>query len=213
MLSNHYEDKDKHLEQYRKQNTEQSRQMTNDSGAKQSNDERTLKAGRRGPLVMHDTHFYRKQSHFNRERIPEKVVHARGFGVYGEFETYKSLSHITVADFLQKPGKVTDTFVRFSNFIGSKGSKDRAVNVRRFAMKFYTREVNYEMLELHFPAFLVQHATKFADMVHSIKPEPQTETPQATGAHDTFWDYIANNQETAHMIMWLMSMRGRPRSW
>lgn len=213
MLSNHYEDKDKQLEQYRKQNTEQSRQMTNDSGAKQSNDERTLKAGRRGPLVMHDTHFYRKQSHFNRERIPEKVVHARGFGVYGEFETYKSLSHITVADFLQKPGKVTDTFVRFSNFVGSKGSKDTAVDVRGFATKFYTEEGNYDMLGLQFPAFLVQDATKFADMVHSIKPEPQTETPQATGAHDTFWDYIANNQETAHMIMWLMSMRGRPRSW
>src|SRR5699024_12650404 len=96
--------------QYRKQNTEQRRQITNDSGTKQFNDERSLKAGKRGPTVLHDTHFYRKQSHFNRERIPEKVVHARGFGVYGEFETYKSLSHLTTADFLQESGKKTDTF-------------------------------------------------------------------------------------------------------
>src|SRR5699024_12638495 len=126
MMSNHYKDKDEQLGKYRKQNTEQSRQMTNDSGTKQSNDERSLKAGKRGPTVLHDTHFYRTQSHFNRERIPEKVVHARGFGVYGEFKTYKSLSHLTTADFLQESGKKTDTFVVLSNFVGRKGSKDTA---------------------------------------------------------------------------------------
>lgn len=213
MLDNRKTDKDNQLEKYRKQNTNSNQKMTDDTGIKQSNDEWSLKAGQRGPTLLHDAHFYRKQSHFNRERIPEKVVHARGFGLYGEFESYKSMANVTKADFLQEPGKKTPVFVRFSNFVGSRGSKDTAIDVRGFATKFYTDEGNYDMLGLQFPVFLVADAVKFADMVHSIKPDPQKDTPQAAAAHDSFWDYVANNQETAHMVMWLMSMRGRPRSW
>ena len=203
--------KDEQLVNFREQNT--NKPMTNDGGVKISNDEWSLKAGKRGPTLLQDAHFHKKQSHFNRERIPEKVVHARGFGLYGEFELYKSMKDVTKAAFLQDPGKKTPVFVRFSNFVGSKGSKDTAVDVRGFATKFYTEEGNYDMLGLQFPVFLVADAMKFADMVHSIKPNPKTDTPQATSAHDNFWDYVANNQETAHMVMWLMSMRGRPRSW
>src|SRR5699024_6409083 len=203
--------KDEQLVNFREQNT--NKPMTNDGGVKISNDEWSLKAGKRGPTLLQDAHIHKKQSHFTRERIPEKVVHARGFGLYGEFELYKSMKEITKAACLQDPGKKTPVFVRFSNFVGSKGSKDTAVDVRGFATKFYTEEGNYDMLGLQFPVFLVADAMKFADMVHSIKPNPITDTPQAAAAHDTFWDYVASNQETAHMVMWLMSMRGRPRSW
>ncbi|GAA0428241.1 catalase [Lentibacillus halophilus] len=209
----HHNPKDEQLEQYREHNTGPGKKLTSDAGLKISNDDRSLKAGRRGPTLFQDFRFYKKQSHFSRERIPEKVVHARGFGVYGDFELYKSMRHVTTAEFLQDPGCKTPVFVRFSNFIGSKGSKDTAIDVRGFATKFYTTEGNYDNLALQFPVFLVADAMKFADMVHAIKPNPVTDVPQAAAAHDNFWDYVANNQETAHMIMWLMSMRGRPRSW
>ncbi len=141
------------------------------------------------------------------------MVHARGFGLYGEFELYKSMKEYTVAAFLQEPGTVTPVFTRFSNFIGSKGSKDTAVDIRGFAVKFYTQEGNYDMLSLQFPVFILADAMKFMDMVHAVKPNPVTDVPQATVAHDNFWDYVASNQESAHMVMWLMSLRGRPRSW
>src|SRR5699024_2439356 len=158
-------------------------------------------------------HFYKKQTHFNRERIPEKVVHARGFTLYGDFEAYQSMSHVTRAHFLQKAGRKTPVFTRFSTFQGSKGSKDTAVDIRGFAVKFYTGEGNYDLLSLQFPVFIVSDAMKFMDVVHAAKPNPATDIPQATTAHDNFWDYVANNQESAHMVMWLMSLRGRPRSW
>ena len=203
--------KTKQLDAHRKENT--GKPLTSDTGFKVSDDEQTLRAGRRGPTLLADTHFYRKQSHFSRERIPEKVVHARGFGVHGEFVLHKSLSHVTRAHFLQDPGTKTPVFVRFSNFIGSKGSKDTAVDVRGFATKFYTQEGNYDSLALSFAVFVIKDAMKFVDFVHSIKPDPVTDVPQAAAAHDRLWDYVANNQESAHMIMWLMSMRGRPRSW
>jgi len=199
------------LDDHRKKNTGQP--LTSDTGAKISNDQQSLRAGRRGPTLLQDTHFYRKQSRFNRERIPEKVVHARGFGVHGEFELQKSMRHVTKADFLQEPGTKTPVFVRFSNFIGSKGSKDTAVDVRGFATKFYTQSGNYDSLALSFGVFIIKDAMKFADLTHAIKPNPITDVPQAAAAHDSFWDYVANNQESAHMVMWLMSMRGRPRSW
>src|SRR5699024_4105403 len=138
--------KNKQLKQYRERNTGPGKKMNSDSGFKVSNDERTLKAGRRGPLLFQDFHFYRKQSRFNRERIPEKVVHARGFGLYGEFELYKSMKKYTTANFLQEPGTKTPVFTRFSNFIGSKGSKDTAIDIRGFATKFYTKEGNYDNL-------------------------------------------------------------------
>ena len=185
--------------------------MTSDTGFKISNDRWSLRAGKRGPLLSQDIHFYRKQSRFNRERIPEKVVHARGFGVYGDFELTKSMKEYTVADFLQEPGTVTPVFNRFSNFIGNKGSKDTAVDIRGFATKFYTKEGNYDMLALQFPIFILSDAIKFMDVTHAVKPNQKNHIPQATVAHDRFWDYVANNQESAHMVMWLMSQRGRPR--
>ena len=203
--------KTEQLDKHKHENT--GKKLTSDSGKKISNDEQSLRAGRRGPTLLQDTHFYRKQSHFNRERIPEKVVHARGFGVHGEFELQKSLSHVTRADFLQEKGTKTPVFVRFSNFIGSKGSKDTAIDVRGFATKFYTKEGNYDSLALSFAVFIIKDAMKFADLTHAIKPNPVTDVPQAAAAHDSLWDYVSNNQESAHMVMWLMSMRGRPRSW
>lgn len=205
--------KNEQLAQHREANIGADKIMTSDSGYKIANDRWTLRAGARGPLLLRDTNFYRKQSRFNRERIPEKVVHARGFGLYGEFELHKSMKEHTVAAFLQEPGTVTPVFTRFSNFIGSKGSKDTAVDIRGFAVKFYTQEGNYDMLSLQFPVFILADAMKFMDMVHAVKPNPITDVPQATVAHDNFWDYVASNQESAHMVMWLMSLRGRPRSW
>ncbi len=205
--------KDKQLEQYRKRNTGPGKEMTADSGFKVSNDRFSLRAGKRGPGIHGDVHFYRKQTRLNRERIPEKVVHARGFGLFGEFELYKSMKKYTKAHFLQVPGTKTPVFTRFSNFIGSKGSKDTAIDIRGFAVKFYTQEGNYDMLSLQFPVFILNDAMKFADVTHAVKPSPITDVPQAAVTHDRFWDYVANNQESAHMVMWLMSLRGRPRSW
>ena len=205
--------KQEQLDQFREKNTGPGKELTGETGKKISNDRWSLRAGKRGPTMLQDFHFYRKQSHFSRERIPEKVVHARGDGAYGEFELYKSMSHVTRAHFLQKPGTKTPVFVRFSNFIGSKGSKDTAIDIRGFATKFYTQEGNYDMLALSFAIFAVMDAMKFADFTHAVKPNPRTGVPQATVAHDNAWDYIANNQEIAHFIMWLMSDRGRPRSW
>ncbi|MGM8364937.1 catalase [Virgibacillus sp. W0181] len=205
--------KQEQLDAYKESNTGPGEKMTSDSGYKISNDRWTLRAGKRGPLLLHDIHFYRKQSHFSRERIPEKVVHARGFGVYGDFELYKSMKKYTVAKFLQEPGSKTPVFTRFSNFIGSKGSKDTAVDIRGFAVKFYTEDGNYDSLSLQFPVFILADAMKFADVTHAVKPNPITDIPQATVAHDRFWDYVVSNEESAHMVMWLMSMRGRPRSW
>src|SRR5690606_34662930 len=140
------DEKDKQLEYYRHKNTGPGKKMTDDNGVKVSNDERSLRAGKRGPALLTDFHFYKKQTHFNRERIPEKVVHARGFGLYGDFQVYKSLQHLTKAHFLGEAGRKTPVFVRFSTFIGNKGSKDTAVDIRGFATKFYTQEGNYDML-------------------------------------------------------------------
>src|SRR5699024_10640608 len=159
------------------------------------------------------THFYKKQSHFNRERIPEKVVHARGDGVYGEFELSKSLSHLTKAKFLQKKGTKTPVFVRLSYFIDNNISKNISRYIPVLSTKSYTDERNYDMLALSFAIFSIMDAMKFSDFVHAVKPHAQTDVPQATVAHDHAWDYIANNQEIAHFVMWLMSGRGRPRSW
>src|SRR5690625_3249402 len=206
-------EKQQQMNMYRHQNTGPGKELTDDAGKKISNNNWSLRAGKRGPTLLQDFHFYRKQSHFTRERIPEKVVHARGDGVYGEFELYKSMRHVTRAHFLQHPGQKTPVSVRFSNFIGSKGSKDTAIDIRGFATKFYTDEGNYDMLALSFSIFAMMDAMKFADFVHAVKPQPQTDVPQATIAHDNAWDYIANNQEVAHFVMWLMSGRGRPRSW
>ncbi|WP_445323995.1 catalase [Pseudogracilibacillus sp. ICA-222130] len=201
------------MKKFTHHNTGDEKKLTSDTGTNISNNRWSLRAGKRGPTLLQDFHFYRKQSHFNRERIPEKVVHARGDGVYGEFTCYRSLSNLTTAHFLQEAGRKTPVFVRFSNFIGSKGSKDTAIDIRGFATKFYTEEGNYDMLALSFAVFSILDAMKFADFVHAVKPNPQTDVPQATVAHDNAWDYISKNEEIAHFVMWLMSDRGRPRSW
>lgn len=205
--------KDEQLEKFRKQNTGPDHQLTEESGVKVANDQQSLRAGKRGPQLLQDFHFYKKLTHFTRERIPEKIVHARGFGVYGEFEVYESLKDYTMASFLQEAGKKTSVFVRFSSFTGNRGSKDTAVDIRGFAVKFYTDEGNYDSLSLQFPVFVLADPMKFMDVAHAAKPNPKTHMPQASVAHDNFWDYVVSNPESAHMVMWLMSMRGRPRSW
>lgn len=182
--------KTEQLKQYQAKNA--GGKMTSDGGMKISNDQWSLRAGKRGPTLLRDFHFYKKQSHFNRERIPEKVVHARGFGVHGVFECTKSMTEYTKAGFLQKPGCKTPVFTRFSTFIGSRGSKDTAIDVRGFATKFYTPEGNYDNLSLSFPVFVLQDAMKFADIVHAIKPNPITDTPQAAITKQRFRERLLN---------------------
>ncbi|WP_090397474.1 catalase [Natribacillus halophilus] len=204
--------KNEQLEAFRSSDNED-KPMTTNQGLKMSEDEFSLKAGERGPTIMDDFHFREKMTHFDNERIPERVVHARGFAAHGEFEVYESMKPYTKAKFLQDPNVKTPVFVRFSTVVGFRGSKDTARDVRGFATKFYTEEGNYDLVANNFPVFFMQDAIKFPDLVHAIKPEPDNEIPQATAAHDTFWDWVSQNQETAHMIMWLMSDRAIPRSF
>ncbi|TAA73586.1 catalase [Planococcus salinarum] len=187
--------------------------LTTNQGLKVADDEHSLKAGDRGPTLMEDFHFREKMTHFDHERIPERVVHARGFAAHGEFEAYESLAHLTKAGFLSEKGKKTPVFVRFSTVVGSRGSGETVRDARGFATKFYTEEGNYDLVGNNMPVFFIQDAIKFPDLVHALKPEPHNEMPQAAGAHDTFWDFVANNQESANMVMWLMSDRAIPRSF
>ena len=203
--------KDKQLEPYRIDND--GTKMTTNQSVKVSNDEISLKAGVRGPTLLEDFHLREKITHFDHERIPERVVHARGYGAYGEFELYKSMKEFTSAGFLQETGMKTPVFTRFSNVVGSKGSSDTVRDVRGFAVKFYTEEGNYDLVGNNIPVFFIQDAVKFPDLIHAIKPEPHNEMPQAASAHDTFWDFVANNQENAHMVMWLMSDRAIPENY
>ncbi|WP_099159212.1 catalase [Virgibacillus ndiopensis] len=189
------------------------KKMTTNQGLKVSEDAFSLKAGERGPTLMEDFHFREKMTHFDHERIPERVVHARGYAAHGEFELYESMKKYTKAKFLQEPGSKTPVFVRFSTVAGSRGSGELARDVRGFATKFYTEEGNYDLVGNNMPVFFIQDAIKFPDLVHAVKPEPHNEIPQAATAHDTFWDFVANNQESAHMIMWAMSDRAIPRSF
>jgi catalase len=204
-------EKQEQLEQHRIQNT--GKKMTTNEGLRVANNENTLKVGDRGPVLMQDFHFFQKQIHFDTERIPERVVHARGFGVHGEFEAYKSMKPYTRAGFLQEAGKKTPVFVRFSTVQGGKGSMDTARDVRGFAVKFYTEEGNYDLLGLQFPVFVIHDAFKFVDSQHALKPNPRNNMPTASAAHDNFWDFVANNQESAHFVMWAMSDRAVPRSY
>ncbi len=187
--------------------------LTTNQGLPVSEDEFSLKAGKRGPTLMEDFHFREKMTHFDHERIPERIVHARGFGVHGEFEVYESLEKYTKAKFLTEPGKKTPVFVRFSTVGGSRGSMDIPRDVRGFATKFYTDEGNFDLVGNNMPVFFMQDAIKFPDFVHAVKPEPHNEIPQAASAHNTFWDWVAENSESAHMVMWLMSDRAIPRSY
>lgn len=203
--------KNEQLEKHRVQNT--FKKITTNEGLKVANNDATLKAGPRGPLLMEDFHFIQKQMSFDMERIPERVVHARGFGAHGDFTLYHSMKEYTRAGFLQQPGSTTPVFVRFSTVQGGKGSKDTARDVRGFAVKFYTEQGNYDILSLPFPVFFVHDPFKFVDSQHALKPQPQHDMPTASAAHDNFWDFVANNQESAHFIMWAMSDRTIPRSW
>ncbi|WLV24345.1 catalase [Aciduricibacillus chroicocephali] len=204
-------EKDRQLDQYRV--NDRDKPMTTNQGVKVSEDEFSLKAGDRGPTLMEDFHFREKLTHFDHERIPERVVHARGYAAHGEFECYEPMKEFTRAGFLSEKGKKTPVFVRFSTVLGSRGSADTVRDVRGFATKFYTEEGNYDLVGNNMPVFFIQDAIKFPDIIHAGKPEPDTEIPQAATAHDTFWDFVANNQETAHQVMWLMSDRGIPRSF
>ncbi|CAN5252711.1 catalase HPII [soil metagenome] len=185
--------------------------MTTDQGLKISDDQNSLKAGERGATLLEDFILREKITHFDHERIPERIVHARGSGAHGVFEAYGNVAAYTKAKFLQK-GKKTPVFVRFSTVAGSRGSTDLARDVRGFSVKFYTEEGNYDLVGNNIPVFFIQDAIKFPDLVHAVKPEPHNEIPQAASAHDTFWDFISLMPESMHMIMWAMSDRAIPRS-
>ncbi|WP_108668755.1 catalase [Peribacillus acanthi] len=187
--------------------------LTTNQGVRVSEDEHSLKAGVRGPTLMEDFHFREKMTHFDHERIPERIVHARGSGAHGYFQPYESMAEFTKAKFLQDPSVKTPVLVRFSTVAGSRGSGDSVRDARGFATKFYTEEGNYDLVGNNIPVFFIQDAIKFPDLVHSFKPEPHNEIPQASTAHDTFWDFVVNNTETAHMVMWIMSDRAIPRSF
>lgn len=187
--------------------------LTTQQGVPVADDQNSLKIGTRGPVALEDVHFREKMFHFDHERIPERVVHARGFGVHGFFEPYESLKDITKADLFQRPGEQTPVFVRFSTVAGSKGSPDLARDVRGFAVKFYTREGNWDLVGNNIPVFFIQDAIKFPDLIHAAKPEPDRGFPQAQTAHDTFWDFISLTPESMHMVMWIMSDRTIPRSF
>ena len=187
--------------------------LTTQQGIPVSDDQNSLKIGARGPTALEDFHFREKIFHFDHERIPERVVHARGFGAHGYFENYESLSDITKADIFQRGGEKTPAFVRFSTVAGNKGSFDLARDVRGFAVKLYTKEGNWDIVGNNIPVFFIQDAIKFPDIIHSVKQEPDRGFPQAASAHDNFWDFISLTPESMHMIMWVMSDRAIPRSF
>jgi catalase len=187
--------------------------LTTQQGVPVADDQNSLKIGPRGPVFLEDSHLREKIFHFDHERIPERVVHARGYGVHGFFENYESQADITRADLFQRPGEQTPVFVRFSTVAGSKGSADLARDVRGFAVKLYTKEGNWDLVGNNIPVFFIQDAIKFPDLIHAAKPEPDREFPQAQTAHDTFWDFISLTPESMHMVMWIMSDRTLPRSF
>ncbi len=187
--------------------------LTTAQGGPVADDQNTLKIGERGPTLIEDFHFREKIFHFDHERIPERVVHARGYGAHGYFETYESLAKYTRADIFQRAGERTPAFVRFSTVAGSKGSFDLARDVRGFAVKLYTQEGNWDIVGNNIPVFFIQDAIRFPDLVHAVKEEPDRAFPQAQSAHDNFWDFISLTPESMHMIMWVMSDRAIPRSF
>ena len=187
--------------------------LTTDQGVRIRDTDNSLRVGDRGPTLLEDFQVREKLTHFDHERIPERVVHARGAGAYGYFEPYDSMEQYTCADFLRTPGQRTPVFVRFSTVAGPRGSADTVRDVRGFATKFYTREGNYDLVGNNMPVFFIQDAAKFPDFVHSVKPEPDNEIPTGASAHDTFWDFCSLQPESTHMLMWVMSDRAIPRSY
>ncbi|USQ98019.1 catalase [Caulobacter sp. RL271] len=187
--------------------------LTTSQGVPVADDQNTLRVGERGPALLEDFHFREKIFHFDHERIPERVVHARGYGVHGVFTLNESLAQYTTAKVLTEVGEQTPMFVRFSTVAGNKGSFDLARDVRGFAAKFYTKEGNWDLVGNNIPVFFIQDAIKFPDLVHAAKPAPDREFPQAQTAHDNFWDFITLTPESMHMIMWTMSDRAIPRGF
>lgn len=187
--------------------------LTTSTGVKINDTDNSLKAGGRGPTIMEDFHFREKMTHFDHERIPERVVHARGSAAHGYFQVYEPLTDLTMAKIFSDPSVKTPVFVRFSTVVGFRGSSDTVRDVRGFATKFYTEDGNWDLVGNNMPVFFIQDGIKFPDLVHSIKPEPHNEMPQASAAHDNFWDFISLMPESMHMIMWVLSDRALPRSY
>ncbi|GAA3960607.1 catalase [Allohahella marinimesophila] len=187
--------------------------MTTAQGAPVADDQNSLKAGARGPTLLEDQIMREKIFHFDHERIPERVVHARGYGARGYFESYDPIPELTKADLFQRKGEKTPAFVRFSTVAGNKGSFDLARDVRGFAVKLYTQEGNWDIVGNNIPVFFIQDAMKFPDLVHAVKEAPDRAFPQAQSAHDNFWDFISFMPEAMHMVMWQMSDRTIPRSF
>lgn len=203
--------KNRQLESFREEG--QGQYMTTDHGLRINHTDDSLKAGSRGPTLMEDFHFREKITALDHESIPERVVHARGSGAHGYFQPYESMAEYTKAKFLSDPSTRTPVFVRFSTVVGSRGSADTVRDVRGFATKFYTEEGNYDLVGNNMPVFFIQDGIKFLDLVHAIKPMPDSEMPQAAAAHDTFWDFASLMPESAHMLMWVLSDRAIPRSF
>ncbi len=187
--------------------------LTTQQGTVVGDDQNSLRIGDRGPTALEDSHFREKIFHFDHERIPERVVHARGYGAHGFFENYEPLADLTCADLFQRPGERTPAFVRFSTVAGSKGSGDLARDVRGFAVKLYTKAGNWDLIGNNIPVFFIQDAIKFPDLIHAAKEEPDRGFPQAQTAHDNFWDFASLMPEATHMLMWAMSDRAIPRSF
>jgi len=187
--------------------------LTTQQGVVVADDQNSLRVGERGPSALEDFHFREKIFHFDHERIPERVVHARGFGAHGFFENYDSLTSITRADPFQEAGQQTPVFVRFSTVAGNQGSADLARDARGFAVKLYTREGNWDIVGNNIPVFFIQDAIKFPDLIHAAKQEPDRGFPQAQTAHDNFWDFASLMPEATHMLIWIMSDRAIPRSF
>jgi catalase len=187
--------------------------LTTNQGVPVSDNQNSLTAGERGPVLLQDVHLIEKLAHFDRERIPERVVHAKGAGAHGYFQAYKSMSKYTCAKFLQNPKIKTPVFVRFSTVVGARGSADSVRDPRGFAVKFYTEEGNYDLVGNHLPVFFIRDAIKFPDMVHAFKPAPDTNIPTASSANSRFWDFISLTPESTHMITWLFSDRGTIKSY
>jgi catalase len=186
--------------------------MTTNQGVQVSDNQHSLKAGLRGPTLLEDFVLREKITHFDHERIPERIVHARGSAAHGFFEAYEPMTAFTRAAPFQTAGKITPVFTRFSTVAGERGSTDTARDIRGFAVKFYTHEGNWDLVGNNIPVFFIQDAMKFPDLIHAVKPEPHNGMPQAASAHDTFWDFASLMPESAHTLMWVMSDRGIPRS-
>jgi catalase len=186
--------------------------LTTNQGVTIADNQNSLRGGTRGPTLLEDFILREKITHFDHERIPERIVHARGSGAHGYFQPTKSLAHLTRAAFLQDPNKKTPVFARFSTVAGGAGSGDLPRDVRGFAVKFYTEEGNFDLVGNNIPVFFIQDAMKFPDLVHSVKMEPDRGFPQAASAHDTFWDFVSLMPESMHMLLWVMSDRAIPRS-